>query len=47
MGAFCCLGNQTKSLITIILAIFKSPYQSNKLGTNVINGFGGVVVQKC
>ena len=37
MGAFCCHGNQTKSQITIILAIFKCPYQSNiltKLGTN-------------
>ena len=34
-------GNQTKSQINIILAIFKSPYQSNiltKLGTNHING---------
>ena len=32
-----CHGNQTKSQITTILAIFKSPYQSNiftKLGTN-------------
>ena len=29
MGAFCCHGNQTKSQITIILTIFKSPYQSN------------------
>ena len=44
MGAFCCHGNLTKSLITIILAIFKSLYHSNKLGTNVINGFGAVVV---
>ena len=47
MGAFCCYDNQTKSQITIILAIFKSPYQSNiltKLGTNHINGFGGGVV---
>ena len=47
MGAFCCHGNQTKGQITIILAIFKSPYQSTiltKLGTNRINGFGGVVL---
>ena len=47
MGAFSGHGNQTKSQITIILAVFKSPYQSNiltKLGTNGINGFGGVVV---
>ena len=44
MGAFCCHGNQTKSQITIILAIFKPPYQSNILnefGANHINGFGG------
>ena len=34
-------GNQTKSQFTIILAFFKSPYQSNiltKLGRNPING---------
>ena len=45
--SFCCHGNQTKSQITIILAILKSPNQRNiltKLGTNLINGFGGVVV---
>ena len=46
MGAFCCHGNQTKSQITIILAIFKSPYQSNILtilGTNRIRGFGDLL----
>ena len=50
MGAFCSHGKQTKSQITIILAIFKPPYQSNiytKLGTNSISGFRGVVVWKC
>ena len=31
MGAFYCHGNQTKSQITIILAIIKSPYPSNIL----------------
>ena len=47
MGAFCCHGNQTKRQITIILAIFESPYPSNiltYLGTNHLNGFGGVVI---
>ena len=47
MGAFSGHGNQTKSQITIILAIFKSPYQNSsltKLGTNRINVFGGVVI---
>ena len=29
MGAFCCYGNQTKKHITIILAIFNSPYPNN------------------
>ena len=50
MEAFCCHGNQTKSQIIIILAIFKSPYQNNiltKLVTNHIGGFGRVVIWKC
>ena len=47
MGALCCHGNQTNSQITIILAIFKSPYQSKiltKSGTSRINSFGGAIV---
>ena len=42
MGAFCCHGNQTK----VDHHSFLTPYQSDiltKLGTNFINGFGGVV----
>ena len=31
MGAFCCHGNQTKSQITIITAIFKSPTKATFL----------------
>ena len=31
MGAFCCHGNQTKSQITIISAIFKSPTKATFL----------------
>ena len=31
MGAFCCHGNQTKSKITIILAVLKAPKQATFL----------------